>query len=45
MRVVWCPNSIFQTGEKLFLHSKEKKACEQMPEACNTHWKDKEEKK
>lgn len=44
-RVVWCPNSIFQTGEKIFLHSKKKKACEQMPEACNAHSKDKEEKK
>ena len=45
IRMVWCPNSIFQADEKVFLCGKKEKACEQMPEACNTHSKDRKEKR
>lgn len=42
---MWCLNSIFQAGEKLLLHGKKEKACEQMPEACNTHSEYRKEKR
>lgn len=44
IRMVWCPNSIFQADKKLFLHGRKRKACEQMPGGLQHTFKKQEEK-